>query len=107
LLVTHRRLFEKDESRYFVGTVDAYEAGIVKATGYSFVRDMGSGRVLRKDDRRTKLFSIISGAFLVYQLPDEAELDAVQFVSQDDELSLSDGKHFKMNMAELPHQGHI
>jgi hypothetical protein len=31
----------------------------------------------------------------------------VQFVSQDDELSLSDGKHFKMNMAELPHQGHI
>jgi hypothetical protein len=107
LLVTHRRLFERDESRYFVGTVDAYETGVVKATGYSFVRDMGSGRVLRKDDRRTKLLSITSGAFLVYQLPDETDLDAVKFVSHEGELSLTDDKHFKMNMAELPHQGHI
>ena len=107
ILVTHRRLFEKDESRYFVGIVDAYEAGVVKATGYSFVRDMTSGRVLKKDDRRTKLLSLTSGAFLVYQLPDQADLDAVQFVSDEGELSLTDGKHFKMNMAELPHQGHI
>jgi hypothetical protein len=107
LFVTHRRLFDKEESRYFACEVDAYDVGIVKATGYSFVRDMASGRVLRKDDRRTKLFSITSGAFLVYQLPDEIDLDAVQFVSRDDELSLTDGKHFKMNMAELPHQGQI
>ena len=35
ILVAHRRLFEKDEVRFFVGRVDAYEAGIVKAPGHS------------------------------------------------------------------------
>lgn len=55
LLVTHRRLFEKDAPRYFVGEVLGYQDGIAKVKAYSFVRDVSVSRMIRKDDTRTKL----------------------------------------------------
>ena len=66
LLVVHRRLFERDGSRFFVGRVDGYESGIVRLTGFTFVRDPIGGAVSRKSDPRTKLFSLSSGTLLVY-----------------------------------------
>ncbi|MEX2490545.1 MAG: hypothetical protein WD425_02165 [Nitrospirales bacterium] len=33
LFIAHRRLFEKDTPRFFVGEVQAYEAGIAKGKG--------------------------------------------------------------------------
>ena len=39
LLVAHRRMFESEQPRYFVGEVVAYDSGIVKLAGYSFARD--------------------------------------------------------------------
>lgn len=107
LLIAHRRLFDKDEPRFFVGEVLAYDAGTVKITGHSFVREMTSGKVLRKEDPRIKLISIASGTCLLYQLPDETDVHAVAFESQDGETTLTDGKHIKMNMSELPHSGHL
>ncbi|MDH3719528.1 MAG: hypothetical protein OES79_15510, partial [Planctomycetota bacterium] len=93
--------------RFFVGEVLDYQAGIVKVSGYSFVREMTSGEVLRKDDPRIKLISITSGMVLLYQLPDETEVSAVAFESQDGDTRLTDGKHVNMNMSELPHGGHL
>lgn len=107
LLISHRRIFERDEPRYFVGEVAVYEGGLVKLTGYSFVRDIANGQVLRKDDKRTKIVSLIAGSVLTYQLPAETTVDAVQFVSKDGNLQLTDGESLVMNMAELPHFGKI
>jgi hypothetical protein len=56
LLIAHRRLFGKDESRFFIGKVIAYGAGLVKARGHSFVRDVISGRIIEKAESRTKIF---------------------------------------------------
>ena len=39
ILVVHRPLFEADTARYFLGLVDAYEAGIAKVVGTSWVKD--------------------------------------------------------------------
>ncbi len=107
LLLAHRRLFERDEPRYFVGSVDVCEGAVIKVTGYSFVRDISSGGVLRKDDPRTKIVSVSSGALLVYQLPDQTDVASVRFTMQDGELILTDGARLQMNMTELPHCGHI
>lgn len=107
VLIVHRRLFEKDESRYFVGEVVGYEDGIVKTTGYSFVRDMMAGTIIRKEDPRTKIFSLASGSFLVYQLPDAANIKSVEFKAKDDQVVLTGGKTLSMNMTEFPHRGHI
>ena len=50
LLIAHRRLFEKDEPRYFVRVVEGYDNGVVAVTGFSFVRDMIGGGVIQMDD---------------------------------------------------------
>ena len=105
ILLVHRRLFEEDEVRYFIGAVDAYDGGVVKASGYSFMRDNLTGKILRKSDPRTKIVSIVSGGFLAYQLPDETNVDAVHFIEVDKVMVLTDGGSLRMNLTELPHAG--
>ena len=43
LLAVHRRLFDRDDNRLFVGAVDAFESGVIRVTGYTFVRDAMAG----------------------------------------------------------------
>ena len=107
ILISHRGLFERDEPRYFVGRVQAYESGIVKVTGFTFVRDVSSGQVMGKKDRRTKLVSLSSGTLIVYQLPEHTDIDLVEFVTDDGKQTVTDGKQLNMNLAELPHSCHI
>jgi hypothetical protein len=107
ILVAHRRLFSKDEPRYFIGEVTDYDQGISKLSGYSFVRDAMTGNFIRKNDRRTKIVSIHSGAFLFYLLPDATDLEALRFHINGAELLLSDGSTLSMNMTEQPHRGEI
>lgn len=45
LLIVHRRLFENDTPRLFVGEVLIYEAGIVKVKRYTFVKDLFNGNM--------------------------------------------------------------
>jgi hypothetical protein len=105
ILVAHRRLFEKDVVRFFVGRVEAYEAGMIKATGQSYVRDMMGGQVIGKEETRTKILSLSSGTLMVYQIPDRVELAAITFIAADLQLTLTDGKGFTMNLTEVTHSG--
>lgn len=108
LLVAHRRLFESEQPRYFVGEVVAYEAGIVKLAGFSFARDnMAQGGFIRKDDARIKIVAIVSGTFIVYQLPDQTDIQQVRFEATEGDLQLIDGKTLTMNLTELVHAGRI
>jgi hypothetical protein len=103
ILVAHRRLFEKDEVRFFVGRVEAHEAGIVKATGHCFVRDPIGGRVAE----RTEILSLSAGIHIVYQLPDSVTVDTLRFQFSEGRLSLTDGKGFTMSLTEFPHGGRL
>ena len=59
VLLVHRRLFEGDGGRYFLGTADAYDSGVVKVTGVTCVRgDIG---FVKKVQVRTKIMSLGSG----------------------------------------------
>ncbi len=107
ILVAHRRLFEKDEARFFVGRVGAYDAGVVKVVGHSYLRDTMGGRLVEKADERTKILSLSSGTLIVYQLPDSLSLEAVKFVAAEGRLTLTDGKGFAMNLAEHTHSGRV
>ena len=106
IVIAHRRLFDRDEPRYFIGEVIDYEQGIIKVSGYSFVRDAMTGNFIRKNDRRTKLVSL-AGAFLFYLLPDATNIDTVRFHAHEAELNLVDGRSLSMNMTEQPHRGEI
>jgi hypothetical protein len=105
ILVAHRRLFENDDVRFFMGQVDDYEGGIFKVKGHSFVPDIISGQMIEKADERTKILALSSGTLLVYQLPDAVALEGLKFTIKDGSLSLTDGMEFTMNLAEHTHGG--
>lgn len=107
VLLAHRRLFDGDAPRYFIGEVVAYEDGIVKVRGYTFVRDAMSGQYVRKDDPRTKIISLSSSAFLVYELPPTADPSSARFTVTDRHAVLTDDRGLVMNMAEVPSLGVI
>ncbi len=107
LLIAHRRIFEKDESRFFVGKVAAYDAGIVKVIGHSFVRDVISGRIIEKAEVRIKLFSLTSGTLLVYQLPANVHMDSFILHAEEGRLRATDGQGFVMNLADHAHAGRM
>ena len=107
LVVVHRRLFERDSSRFFVGCVEGYDAGIVRVTGYTFVRDPVAGTVTRKNDSRTKLFSLSSGTLMVYVLPRDLEIAAVRLVAEESSLTLTAGSSFRMDLSEWAHSNYM
>ena len=105
LLIVHRRLFEKDTPRFFVGEVQTYEAGMAKVKGYTFVKDLLSGNMKKKPASRIKIMSIVSGTFIVYQLPVTVLLDSVRFdLDQDGALVLKDDGGYSMDVAESMHK---
>ena len=100
LLVCHRRLFPEDQPRFFVGTVTACEGGIAKATGFSWTRDATHG-YRRKDDKRTKVVSVASGALIVYRLPVFVDIESLRIENGPHrEVLLTDGQDFEMDLTD-------
>ena len=103
--VAHRRLFADDKHRWFIGAVDAYEHGLARVTGYTWVQDAFAGAFVRKDRPTTKLISLFSGGLLVYVLPGSSRAEDLRFESQrDGTIWLSDGDDFRMDMTEGQHE---
>jgi hypothetical protein len=107
LLISHRRLFQHDAPRFFIGEVQAWEEGIAKVSGYSFVRDIPTSRILKKADRRTKLVPVASQAYIVYQLPDDVDLETVSFDWSRDGLRMMSDQTVLMDLVEFPQKGKI
>ena len=107
VLISHRRLFQNDDPRYFLGEVIEYDAGIVKLGGFSFVWDMTGGRYIKKPQPRVKLVSLSAGTVFAYQLPDETEVGTAEFVTQVGSTKLVDNSGLEIDMAEWPSQGEI
>ncbi|MFT5327403.1 MAG: hypothetical protein ACI8P0_005292 [Planctomycetaceae bacterium] len=106
VLVVHRRLFERDDNRLFVGEIETIDSGVIHTTGHTFVRDMLEGTVRRKSDTRTKLLSLSSGTLLVYVLPRSFDLQRAEICCRETETRLTDGSDFSMNLSEWTHRSH-
>ncbi|MCC5826871.1 hypothetical protein [Alkalimonas sp.] len=100
VLISYRRLFQEDDSRFFLGKVEAYQDGIVKVCGHTILKDGVSGTMKEKSDCRTKLFSISSGTLIVYELPANLQLNDLHFHSQGIRLTLTDHASFSMDLTE-------
>ena len=100
VLVCHRRLFAEDQPRWFAGVVDDYGDGIARVTGFSWRRDPTRG-IQRRSDLRTKLVSLASGSLIVYQLPSETDLEALE-IRQDQAhgVWLTDRRKLSMDLSE-------
>jgi hypothetical protein len=100
VLIVHRRLFEDDHPRFFVGQIDAYENGIAKVTGFTFAFDIFDGHFDKKIDQRTKIFSITSGNVFFYELPRDVKIPNLKFEHERHFVHLIDGAGFKMDLSE-------
>ena len=103
LLIVHRRLFEKDHPRFFVGKVVCYDAGVARVSGYTFGRDNISQNIVRKSDQRTKLVGVSTGALIIYCLPDEISIESVAFNTGEAGLELNAAPDYSLNLSEWIH----
>jgi hypothetical protein len=100
--VIHRRRFDKDIRRHFVGGVEAYEGGLVRATGYVFVVDeLNEHLFAKRPDRRTKLIPLASGDVIVNVLPEDLDIEQVRYELDGRKLWLTDGNGWKMDVKEF------
>jgi len=99
LLVCHRRLFPEDQLRYFFGSVESYDEGIAKVSGFSWTRDPTHG-FQRKGDRRTKLIALGSGTLIVYEIPSEVNVEDVRIAQAGHSVTATDGAKFRMDISE-------
>jgi len=101
LLIVHRRLYTDDEPRFFVGTVDQYDDGLARVTGYTWQRDPHSnGAWHRKDDERTKLVALASVTLIAYSLPVESAESLELVRGAEGQVLLRDGQGFEMDLSE-------
>jgi hypothetical protein len=100
LLIAHRRLFEEDQPRFFVGQVAAYENGIAKVAGHAWVRERIRGDFARKPDQRIKFVPLASGTIMAYQLPESLDLEKVLFRTTKYGLVFTDNGDFEMDLTD-------
>src|SRR5512137_775556 len=99
--VMHRRRFEKDVRRHFVGEVEGYEQGVARASGYVFViDDLSKHLFVKRPDRRTKLIPIMSGDVIVNVIPETVDLEQVAYELEDRNLVVTDGSSWSMDVKE-------
>jgi hypothetical protein len=97
--------FEGDQARFFVGRVEAHEAGVVRASGHTCALDPGPGQVVGTGEPRTKLLSLSSGTLIVYVLPEWSDPDVAALVSQRGRVVLTDGEQVLLHLAQFSHGG--
>jgi hypothetical protein len=99
--VIHRRHFEKDPHRHFVGVVDAYENGLARVTGNIFTVDLTKFVFFRRPERRTRIISLNSGEVLVNILPPTVDLDKVVYKQEKKSVRVTDGGEWYMDISEF------
>jgi hypothetical protein len=98
----HRRQFDKDPSRHFVGQIESYQDGVARTVGYVFVvDDLNKHMFVKRPDRRTKLIPVASGEVIVNVLPEKVDLDQVRYELKDRSLHVTDGDSWSMDVKEF------
>lgn len=99
--VIHRRHFEKDHHRHFVGTVESYEAGVARVTGHVFTVDPVKFTYVRRQEVRTRIISIVSGHLLVNVIPAKVDLQKIVYRVEKKAVRVTDGSDWHLDLSEF------
>lgn len=89
--IIHRRIFEKDHHRHFLGVVDAYDGGVARVTGHVYTVDPVKFTFIKRPEVRTRLVSIVSGDVLVNIIPAKVNLEKVIYKQERKAVRVTDG----------------
>jgi hypothetical protein len=98
--VIHRRHFEKEAHRHFVGVVEAYENGAVRVTGHVYTVDIVKLKYFRRPEMRTRIISVTSGDAFVNVLPATVELEKVVYHQEAKGVRVTDGSDWHLDISE-------
>lgn len=102
VFIIARRLFEKDLRRHFVGEVLESTDSAARVRGYAFIFDANSGDFVRRDEIRTRIFSLTDAGYIINLLPGEAVIEEISYqTTNNNQRILTDGKTFQMNVSEF------
>jgi hypothetical protein len=99
--IIHRRQFEKDPHRHFIGVVDAYENGIARVTGNIFTVDMVKFSFFRRPEQRTRIIGLGSGEVLVNVLPPSVDLAKIIYKQEKKSVRVTDGSDWYLDISDL------
>ncbi len=97
----HRRHFDHDPHRHFVGVVDAYEDGVVRVTGHVYAVDPVTFEFRRRAELRTRVVSASSGEVIINVLPSAVNLDSVRYKQEPGALRVTDGSEWHLDISEV------
>lgn len=98
--VIHRRHYEKEPHRHFLGVVDEYEDGLARVTGHIFTVDSTRYIFFRREELRTRIVVLHAGDALVNILPPSVNLDKVVYKQEKKSLRVTDGSDWYMDISE-------
>ena len=102
IFVITRRLFDGDRIRLFVGEVQASSDTAMKVRGYVFVNDDFTNEIVRREDIRTRIISLVDAINIILVIPKEVILENVQYVlNAMNERVITDKDTFTMNLNEF------
>jgi len=99
--VIHRRHFDKEPHRHFLGVVDAYEDGLARVTGHIFTVDPTKFIFFRREEMRTRIVALHSGEALVNIIPPSVDLEKVVYTQEKKSLRVTDGSDWHMDISEF------
>ena len=98
--VIHRRVYEKDHHRHFVGVIEAYEGGVARVSGNVYTVDPVKFTFLRRPERRTRNISLILGDLLVNVLSATVDLDKIVYKQERKAVRVTDGSDWYLDISE-------
>ena len=99
--VIHRRHFEKDPHRHFLGMVDDYENGLARVTGHIYTVDLVKFNFFRRPELRTRIISLHSGDVLINIVPPAVDLEKVIYKQERKSVRVTDGGDWVMEISDF------
>lgn len=100
--VVHRRLFDRDIRKHFIGEVEDYEHGLVRVVGHVFVIEDTKENIFRKKpEQRTRVISLLTGEVFVNVIPPEVDLEKIRYEGVGHDVRVTDGSTWHLDIKEF------
>jgi len=100
--VVHRRFFEKEARRHFIGVVEEYDpVGLARVAGHIFTVDRAKYAFVRRPEKRVRIISLVSGNVLVNVIPDTVNLDRITYHQEKKAVRVTDGSDWHLDLSEV------
>ncbi len=102
VLVITRRMFPGDLRRHFVGEVEEASDTVVRVRGYVFVFDGNANDFVRREDLRTRIFSLVDAGLVINLLTRDANIEEIRYRWDEKHRRIvTDETSFAMNVTEF------